>query len=178
MQPFEYVAAGDVASALELVRPTGARFIAGGTTLIDLMKEGVEAPTTVVDINALPLAGVDVTIGGTLLQRTRCPYFREPVWACNKREPGSGCTALEAPHRSHAIFGTSEDCIATHPSDVAVAFAALDAMIRTSGRDGTRSIPFADFHTLPGEHPEIESTLQPGELIVGVELPFSSATRY
>jgi xanthine dehydrogenase YagS FAD-binding subunit len=223
MQPFEYVAADDVANALELVRPAGARYIAGGTTLIDLMKEGVETPTTVVDINALPLAGVDVTvdgviigalarmsdvaydatirerfpmvseallagasgqlrnmasIGGNLLQRTRCPYFREPVWACNKREPGSGCTALEAPHRSHAIFGTSEDCIATHPSDVAVAFAALDAVVRTSGRDGTRSIPFADFHTLPGEHPEIESTLQPGELIVGVELPFSSATRY
>jgi xanthine dehydrogenase YagS FAD-binding subunit len=222
VQPFEYVAASDVANALELATPAGARFIAGGTTLVDLMKEGVEAPASVVDINALPLAGIDVTvdgviigalarmsdvaydptvrerfpmvseallagasgqlrnmasIGGNLLQRTRCPYFREPIWACNKRVPGSGCTALEAPHRSHAIFGTSERCIATHPSDVAVAFAALDAVVRTQGRAGARSIPFGEFHTLPGEHPEIESTLQPGELIVGVELPFGAAAR-
>jgi xanthine dehydrogenase YagS FAD-binding subunit len=222
MHPFEYVAARDVASALELGTPAGARFIAGGTTLIDLMKEGVEEPQTLIDINALPLTGIDVTvngvtigalarmsdvaydatirerfpmvseallagasgqlrnmasIGGNLLQRTRCSYFREPVWACNKRAPGSGCSALEGPHRQHAIFGTSERCIATHPSDLAVPLAALDAVVRVSGRDGERSIPFAAFHTLPGDHPEIESTLRPGELIVGLELPFSAPAR-
>ncbi|MDQ2908499.1 MAG: xanthine dehydrogenase family protein subunit M [Candidatus Eremiobacteraeota bacterium] len=223
MQPFEFATAQNIERALELARDEpGASFIAGGTTLIDLMKVGVEAPALVIDINALPLNGIEVTtvgvrlgalarmsdvaydptiaerfpmisqallvgasgqlrnmatLGGNLRQRTRCPYFREPTWPCNKRSPGSGCSARTGVHRTQAIFGASDACIATHPSDVAVAFAALDATVRVTGPAGERTIAFDDFHTLPGDHPEIETTLLPGELIVAIDVPFCAAAR-
>lgn len=223
MQPFDFATARSVDDALDLVHnEPHASFVAGGTTLIDLMKQGVETPAFVIDINGLPLAKVEVTtggvrigalarmtevaydptiaerfpmisqallagasgqlrnmatLGGNLLQRTRCPYFRDPTWPCNKRSPGSGCSARAGVHRSQAIFGTSEACIATHPSDVAVAFAALGATVRVTGPAGDRTIAFDDFHTVPGEHPEIETTLGRGELIVGIEVLFSAAAR-
>lgn len=110
------------------------------------------------------------TMGGNILQRTRCPYFRDTATPCNKRDPGSGCSALRGFNRSHAILGTSEHCIATHPSDLAVALIALDATVRVRG-SAERSIPFADFHLLPGAHPELETTLRHGELITGIDLP-------
>jgi xanthine dehydrogenase YagS FAD-binding subunit len=113
------------------------------------------------------------TVGGNLLQRTRCPYFRDLAVACNKRAPGSGCSAIDGYTRSHAILGTSESCIATHPSDMCVALAALDAVVHTRGAGRERAIPFGEFHTLPGEHPEVESALEPGELVTHVELPAS-----
>jgi xanthine dehydrogenase YagS FAD-binding subunit len=111
------------------------------------------------------------TIAGNLLQRTRCSYFRDPVFACNKRTPGSGCSALAGENRMHAIFGTSDHCIATHGSDVAVAFMALDAIVHVRGTSGERRIPLNDFYLLPGTTPERENVLAPGELIVAVEIP-------
>jgi xanthine dehydrogenase YagS FAD-binding subunit len=113
------------------------------------------------------------TVGGNLLQRTRCPYFRDLAVACNKRAPGSGCSAIDGFTRSHAILGTSEACIATHPSDMCVALAALDAVVHTRGAGRERAIPFGEFHTLPGDHPEVESALDPGELVTHIELPAS-----
>jgi xanthine dehydrogenase YagS FAD-binding subunit len=199
-----------------------ARFIAGGTNLVDLMKLDVERPSLVVDINALAasdpsLAGVSelpdgglrlgalarmsdvawdkrlqerypmvsqslllaasgqvrnmATIAGNVLQRTRCPYFRDVATPCNKREPGSGCSALEGINRQHAILGASSSCIAVHPSDLAVALVALDAAVQVCGRAGTRAIPFTAFHLLPGQHPERETVLQPGDLITAIDLP-------
>jgi xanthine dehydrogenase YagS FAD-binding subunit len=121
------------------------------------------------------------TVGGNLLQRTRCPYFRDRAWACNKREPGSGCSALEGYTRSHAVLGGSDRCIATNPSDMSVALVALDAVVIAQSATGTRRIPIADFHTIPGAHPEIESVLARGELITHVELPasrFAERSRY
>jgi xanthine dehydrogenase YagS FAD-binding subunit len=219
MKPFSYEQAKDVAGALRAVaeRPN-AKFIAGGTNLIDLMKVRVETPAHLVDVNHLPLAGVEetpegglrigalvrnhalagdprvrkaypvlseallagasgqlrnrATTAGNLLQRTRCFYFYNQGTPCNKREPGSGCAALAGVNRIHAILGDSDACIATHPSDMAVAMTALDAKVETAQADGsTRSIPLAEFHTLPGEHPEVETVLQPGELITAVTLP-------
>jgi xanthine dehydrogenase YagS FAD-binding subunit len=111
------------------------------------------------------------TVGGNLLQRTRCPYFYDIAYACNKRIPGSGCPAMEGYNRSHAILGTSDKCIATHPSDMCVALAALDALIHVQGHEGARTIPFSAFHLLPGDTPHIETTLRPGELITAVDLP-------
>jgi xanthine dehydrogenase YagS FAD-binding subunit len=111
------------------------------------------------------------TVGGNLLQRTRCPYFRDLGVACNKRAPGSGCSALDGFTRSHAILGTSASCIATHPSDMCVALAALDAVVHTRNGERTRAIPIGELHTLPGDHPEIEHVLEPGELITHVDLP-------
>jgi xanthine dehydrogenase YagS FAD-binding subunit len=194
-----------------------AAFLAGGTSLIDLMKLDVLGPAALVDVNALPLAQIEetaegglhvgalvrnsdlahhpavmarypllseallagaspqlrnmATTGGNLLQRTRCYYFRDLGTACNKREPGSGCAALEGQNRIHAILGTSERCIAVHPSDMCVAMAALDAVVYARGPRGERQIPFAELHLLPGEHPERESVLEPGELVTGVRLP-------
>jgi len=113
------------------------------------------------------------TVGGNLLQRTRCPYFRDLAVPCNKRTPGAGCSALDGFTRSHAILGTSASCIATHPSDMCVALAALDAVVHTRSGDQTRAIPIGDLHTLPGDHPEIENVLEPGELITHVDLPAS-----
>jgi len=204
----------------------GARFIAGGTTLIDLMREEVERPERLVDINALDLdeiyeedgtlvigalarmsdiaAHPDVlrlqpliaesliegaspqlrnmaSIGGNLLQRVRCPYFRMLDAACNKRTPKSGCAALDGLNSGHAILGTSEHCVATHPSDVAVAFVALDATMRVRGPEGERSFPVEELFRLPGNTPHLEHTLQPGELIVEVRVPggaYSRRARY
>ncbi|MDH6625967.1 xanthine dehydrogenase YagS FAD-binding subunit [Streptomyces sp. LBL] len=216
MYPFTLTKASDTAEALNAGR-RGGRYIAGGTTLVDLMRETVERPETLVDISALPLREVTVTergglrigalvrmaeaaahakvrttypvisealelsasaqlrnmatIGGNIMQRTRCTYFRDVTAACNKREPGSGCAARGGFNRTHAILGTSESCVATHPSDVAVAFAALEATVRLLGPDGARSIPFADFLLRPGSTPNREQALRKGELITAVEIP-------
>jgi xanthine dehydrogenase YagS FAD-binding subunit len=217
VKPFAYERAADVDRAIAAARAPGAQYLAGGTTLIDLMRLEVMRPAAVVDVTALPLAEItaagdggvrigamarnaDVardptiakrfpvlaqallagaspqirnmaTVGGNLMQRTRCPYFRDLPSPCNKREPGTGCSAIDGYTRSHAVLGTSDKCIATHPSDMAVALVALDAIVHVRGAGGDRAIPITDFHTLPGDHPEIESTLAPGELIVAVELP-------
>ncbi|MEU3531702.1 xanthine dehydrogenase family protein subunit M [Streptomyces murinus] len=199
----------------------GARYLAGGTNLVDLIKLGVERPAFLVDVGALPLDGIEelpdgslragatvrnsdlaadprvrdrypvlsqallagasgqlrnaATTGGNLLQRTRCPYFQALDKPCNKRDPGSGCGALEGVHRDHAVLGRSERCIATHPSDMAVALAALDAEVELYGTDGTRGMPVADFHRLPGEHPERDTEIRPGEIVTGVLLPAATA---
>jgi xanthine dehydrogenase YagS FAD-binding subunit len=121
------------------------------------------------------------TVGGNLLQRTRCPYFRDGVSRCNKRAPGSGCAAIGGFTRSHAVLGISDRCIATHPSDMCVALVALDAIVHTHGPRGDRKLPIADFHSVPGVHPDVESVLQPGELVTAVELPataFAARSRY
>ena len=221
MQTFNYVKAASIEKALAAAN--NAKFIAGGTTLVDLMKLNVETPSGLVDINLLPLDRVErlpsgglrigamvrnsdlawnadvqkdyavlsqallsgaspqlrnmATTGGNLLQRTRCVYFRDPSggtpggYACNKRTPGSGCAALDGFHRTHAVLGTSDHCIATHPSDMCVAMAALEANILVEGPKGKRTIPFADFHKLPGNTPHIENALEPGELVTYVDLP-------
>jgi xanthine dehydrogenase YagS FAD-binding subunit len=218
MQPFQYVHPDTADQAVAAARSEGARYIAGGTTMVDLMRLEVMRPTAVVDITGLALAtitdhagGVQIgalasntdvayhplitsrfpalseallsgaspqlrnmaTVGGNLLQRTRCPYFRDGTSPCNKRAPGSGCAALDGFTRSHAVLGTSSQCIASHPSDMCVALVALDAIVHTHGASGDRAIAIADFHTLPGTHPEIESVLAPGELVTHVELPAS-----
>jgi xanthine dehydrogenase YagS FAD-binding subunit len=219
MKPFTYERATDVAGALRaFARRPNAKFLAGGTNLIDLMKVRVETPAHLVDVNHLPLSEITETAGnglrigamvrnhelagdlrvrqrypvlsqallagasgqlrnrattaGNLLQRTRCFYFYNPGVPCNKREPGSGCAALHGVNRIHAILGDSPACIATHPSDMAVAMTALGAEVQTVAADGeSRTIALGDFHTLPGDHPEIETTLRPGELITAVTLP-------
>jgi xanthine dehydrogenase YagS FAD-binding subunit len=228
MQPFSYTTADDAQLALRLASAEPrSRYVAGGTTLIDLMKLDVEQPTQLIDITALPLADINelrdgtlrvgamvrnsdlahneivrrrypvlsqallagasvqlrnmATTGGNLLQRTRCAYFRDTATPCNKREPGSGCAALNGHNRGHAVLGTSESCIATHPSDMAVALVALDTQIRVLGPAGDRVIPLVDFHRLPGDHPEIETTLGRGELITAIDipaLPFASRSLY
>ena len=194
----------------------GARFLAGGTTLVDLMREEVERPERLVDINALPITEVraesadliigaiarmsDVavhpdtrrlqpliaetliagaspqlrnmaTIGGNLLQRVRCPYFRMLDADCNKRDPGSGCAAIDGPNRGHAILGTSSHCIATHPSDLAVSLVALDATVHVQGPCGERMFLVEELFRMPGEAPHLEHTLRPGELITEVRIP-------
>jgi xanthine dehydrogenase YagS FAD-binding subunit len=196
----------------------GTAFLAGGTTLVDLMKLDVMAPDRVVDINRLPLRGIrldrdglhvgalermsDVaahravrrdypviaqalelsasgqlrnmaSIGGNLLQRTRCGYFRDITTACNKREPGSGCPALTGTNRIHAILGTSDACVATHPSDLAVALVALSTDVHLASARGARTVPLESFYTLPGATPHIENVLRPGELVTGVSVPRS-----
>ncbi len=217
MELFSYVRAEEPAAAIQQVAgDAGARFLAGGTNLVDFMKLQVETPGQLVDINPLPLAQVEVTktgvrigalvrnsdlayhdairqryrvlseallsgatpqirnmatVGGNLLQRTRCTYFRDTAWPCNKRVPGSGCSALEGYNRSHAVLGTSEKCIATHPSDMCVALTALDAVIVIQGARGTRRVPITDFYVAYGDDPARESVLQHGELITAVELP-------
>lgn len=215
MHPFSYTSAHDEGGAIAAASPN-ASFIAGGTTLVDLMKLDVMTPALLVDINPLPLASVQehnggvrigalvknsdlahhplivsrypvlsqallsgaspqlrnmATTGGNVLQRTRCYYFRDTAMPCNKREPGTGCSAIGGYNRILAILGTSEHCIATNPSDMNVAMIALDAVVQVKGPGGERSIPFAEFHTLPGDHPEIETVLRPGELITAVDLP-------
>jgi xanthine dehydrogenase YagS FAD-binding subunit len=217
MNRFDYVRAGTVAEAVQAYG-AGARFIAGGTNLIDLMKYDVEKPGRLIDITRLPLDGIEAhegglrlgalatnakvayddrvaaqypllrnailagasaqlrnaaSTGGNLLQRTRCYYFYDTATPCNKREPGTGCSAIGGVNRIHAIFGASESCIATHPSDMCIALAALEATVRVSGPQGERTIPFADFHRLPGDSPEIDTNLAPGEIIVSVDLPES-----
>jgi xanthine dehydrogenase YagS FAD-binding subunit len=226
VKPFTYVRPADARAAIAAAGDGGASFLAGGTTLVDLMRLEVMTPSAVVDLSPLPLTQIEragdglrigamannsavathplvverypllaqallagasqqvrnmATVGGNLLQRTRCPYFRDLAVACNKRAPGSGCSAIDGFTRSHAILGTSEACIATHPSDMCVALAALDAVVHTRGAGRERAIPFAEFHTLPGDHPEVENTLEPGELVTHVELPaspFAAHTHY
>ncbi|MDH6628607.1 xanthine dehydrogenase YagS FAD-binding subunit [Streptomyces sp. LBL] len=216
MHPFTYTRVSDTREAINAGR-RGGRYIAGGTTLVDLMRETVERPEALVDISGLPLDEITVTergglrvgalvtmseaaahrkvrtlfpvisealelsasaqlrnmatIGGNIMQRTRCTYFRDVTADCNKREPGSGCAALEGVNRTHAILGTSDACVATHPSDVAVAFAALEAQVRLLGPDGERQVPFADFLLRPGSTPNREQDLRKGELITAVEIP-------
>ncbi|TDV35937.1 FAD binding domain-containing protein [Actinophytocola oryzae] len=208
MRPFELTAPTTVADAVG----TSGTFLAGGTTLVDLMKLNVLTPQEVLDINDLPLRGIDTSdglrfgalermsdiaahpgvypvisrallasasqqlrnmasIGGNLLQRTRCGYFRDIAMPCNKRVPGSGCPAITGANRNHAILGTSESCVATHASDVAVALVALDARVRLTGADGDRTVALADFYRLPGATPEVENDLRPGELITEVVVP-------
>jgi len=218
MKTFDYARADSVATAVRDGAVPGARFIAGGTNLLDLMKLQVETPETLIDISRLPLSEIEeredggltigalvpnsdlaadarvierypvlsrallagasgqlrnkASTGGNLLQRTRCYYFYDPATPCNKREPGSGCSAIGGENRILAILGTSDQCIATHPSDMAVAMRALEAVIITQKPDGDRRrIPIGDFYRLPGSTPEIENVLEPGELITHVELP-------
>lgn len=223
MRPFEYtVAAGTAEAVRDVAANSQARFVAGGTTLIDLMKLGVETPHRLVDINRvgkrdpvleaiteLPNGGVRIgalvrnsdlawndliksrypvlseallsgasgqlrnmaTTGGNLMQRTRCYYFRDTAMPCNKREPGSGCSALHGHNRIHAVLGTSEHCIATSPGDMPVAMVALNAVVRVRGPQGERTIPVVDFHLVPGAHPERETVLRHGEMITAVDLP-------
>ncbi|WP_328647085.1 xanthine dehydrogenase family protein subunit M [Amycolatopsis sp. NBC_00348] len=208
MRPFELTAPTTLDDALA----TPGTFLAGGTTLVDLMKLNVLTPRHVLDINNVPLRGIDTTdglrfgalermsdiathpgvypaisralllsasqqlrnmasIGGNLLQRTRCSYFRDVATPCNKRVPGSGCPALEGANRMHAILGSSDSCAATHASDVAVALVALDAELRLAGPDGTRTVKLAEFYRLPGDTPEVENDLRTGELITEVVVP-------
>jgi xanthine dehydrogenase YagS FAD-binding subunit len=218
MNNFAYSRAADVAEAVrQIAADPGAKLIAGGTNLIDLMKENVARPTRLIDISRLPLSRVEDTkdgglrigalvpnsdlayhpqvearypllasavlagasaqlrnmasTGGNLLQRTRCYYFYDTATPCNKREPGSGCAAVTGINRQHAILGTSPHCIATHPSDMCVALAALDARVRATGPDGERVIAFQDFHRLPGDTPHLDTTLSANEIITAVELP-------
>jgi xanthine dehydrogenase YagS FAD-binding subunit len=222
---FEYARAGNVADALRLIAGPGAKFIAGGTNLIDLMKVDVERPARLIDISRLPLKSVEETpdggvrigalvpnsdlayhpliarrypllasailagasaqlrnmasTGGNLLQRTRCAYFYDTATPCNKRERGSGCSAMTGRNRMHAILGASDACIAVHPSDMCVAFAALEATVHVTGPAGTRAIGFADFHRLPGNTPERETNLNANEIITAIELPARGfATNY
>jgi xanthine dehydrogenase YagS FAD-binding subunit len=217
VRAFKYVRAAEIGQAVDAVTAhRGASYLAGGTTQLDLMKDGVLEPDELVDITRLPLRGIALhddalrigalvtmeelaahrtvrerlpvvrealllsasvqlrnmaTIAGNLLQRTRCRYFRDPSVACNKRVPGSGCSALAGHHRMHAILATSDHCIATHASDVAVALVALDAVVRTTGPAGERRIPLTQLHLPPGESPEVETVLAHGELITGIEVP-------
>lgn len=219
MHPFGYVRADSLESAIATVAENfEALFLAGGTSIVDLMKDSVQAPRLLVDINPLPLSTIEATpfgvrigamarnsdvaenpiirdrypvlaeallagaspqlrnmatVGGNLMQRTRCYYFRDVAFACNKRVPGSGCPAIEGFNRTHAILGTSNSCIATHPSDMAVALVALDAVVHIQGPNGSRCIPMTDFHLPPGNTPEQESVLEHGELIAAVDLPNS-----
>src|SRR3984885_16002076 len=226
MQPFEYRRVTDAQVAISAVAsaPT-ARFLAGGTNLIDLMKQHVESPPRLVDITRVDLAKIEelpdgglrlgalarnadtadhplvrqrypllaqailagaspqlrnmATNGGNLLQRTRCYYFYDPAYAqCNKREPGSGCAAIEGFNRIHAILGASSACIATHPSDMCVALAALDAVVHVRSMSGERTVALCDLHRLPENRPDLETVLEPGELITAVQLPPSKVAAY
>ncbi|HEY3665094.1 MAG TPA: xanthine dehydrogenase family protein subunit M [Polyangiaceae bacterium] len=217
MKDFDYQKPALPADAARAGQAAGARFIAGGTLLVDLLRLEVEQPELVIDLNALPWTRIEAagdavrigalvknsdlavdpavmfafpalsqallsgaspqirnmaSVGGNLLQRTRCPYFRDVgVAECNKRKPGSGCAALHGYSRMHAVLGVSDRCIAAHPSDMCVALLALDAVVHTQGPQGERSIPLAELHTLPGAHPEVETVLRPGELVVSVSVP-------
>jgi xanthine dehydrogenase YagS FAD-binding subunit len=217
MIPFTYARATDTADALSRGTADGAKYLGGGTNLVDLMRETIERPAALVDVTGLSeaiqerpdgglligaaarntavaehravrtrypvlaraiVAGASAqirnmaTVGGNLLQRTRCGYFYDRDGArCNKRELGQGCDAIDGFNRSHAILGTSPACVATHPSDMCVALAALGAVVHLASADGERAVPLTDLHRLPEDHPEIETVLQPGELITAVELP-------
>ena len=221
MTPFTYTRPGDAAAALRDAAQAGARFLGGGTNLVDLMREGVERPSSLVDVTGLSrgivelpdgglrigaattntalaehalvrerypmlaravLAGASAqirnmaTVGGNLLQRTRCLYFYDHAARCNKRTLGAGCDALDGFNRQHAILGASDDgvspaCVATHPSDMCVALAALDAVVHLERGDGPRTLPFESLHRLPGQRPDQETELRPGELVTAIELP-------
>jgi xanthine dehydrogenase YagS FAD-binding subunit len=219
--PFRYTKVADEQTALS-AGAAGARYIAGGTTLVDLMRETVERPDSLVDISALPYTSIDVqpgmiyvgslvrmsdlashpvvhrqvpmisqalelsasaqlrnmaSVGGNLLQRTRCLYFRDVSAACNRRAPGTGCPAIAGRNRTHAILGTSQHCVATHPSDLAVALVALDAVVVARDTSGERRIPLPDLFRQPGDTPEQEHNLRPGELIVAIEVPVGPEAR-
>lgn len=224
MNRFGYVRAASLSEALEALREPGAVVLAGGTNLVDLMKYDVAKPTRLVDINRLPLGGIEelpdgglrlgallpnadaayaprlearapllcsailagasaqlrnaATTAGNLLQRTRCAYFYDVATPCNKREPGAGCSAIGGLTRMHAILGASPDCIAVHPSDFCVALAALAAVVHVAGPGGERRIPFADFHRLPGDRPESDTTLAPDEIVTAVEVPAFDCGRH
>ena len=216
MRSFDYRRAADRSEALPIAGAAHARYLGGGTNLIDLMRQNIEAPAMLVDVSRLPdriealpdgglligaavrnsavaahpvvraqypmlsralLAGASAqirnmaTMGGNILQRTRCAYFYDaPGSRCNKRDPGSGCDAIGGFNRYHAILGASENCIATHPSDMCVALAALDATVHLLGPEGERSVPIVDVHRLPADTPEVETVLRPGEMIAAIEL--------
>ncbi|MGZ5134856.1 MAG: FAD binding domain-containing protein [Flavitalea sp.] len=223
MKPFKYTATNTVSAATQkMTANPNAKFLSGGTNILDLMKEDVEQPNELVDITRLPLKGIKtisagankggISLGaldkntetanhplvrqnypllsqailagasvqirnmasnaGNLNQRTRCPYFYEISMPCNKREPGSGCGAMEGINRNHAIFGWSDQCIAVHPSDMCVALVALDAIVIVQGTGGKeRRIPFVEYHRLPGDTPQKDNNLNPGELITSIEIP-------
>jgi xanthine dehydrogenase YagS FAD-binding subunit len=221
MVPFAYETARSEREAMTAAL-AGGRYIAGGTTLIDLMREEVEQPGRLIDINQLPLRAIDsradrlvigalarmadvaahpatvrthpliveallegaspqlrnmASVGGNLLQRVRCPYFRTLDAPCNKRQPGSGCAAIDGINATHAILGTSDHCVATHPSDLAVALVALEARVVTRGPGGERRFPVEQLYRLPGTTPHLEHTLRPGELIIAVEVPHGAHAR-
>ena len=227
MESFKYVRVSDEARAIDAVAPPNARFIAGGTLLVDLMKLGVETPTQLVDVNGVPLDKIEkvaeglkigamsrnsdlanhpivkasfpvlseallsgaspqlrnlATLGGNLMQRPRCAYFRDLSYPdCNKRKPGSGCAAMNGWTRMHAILGTTDKCIAAHPSDMCVALVALDASVFVTGPKGSRTIPAADFFVVPGDKPDVETVLAHGEMITHVVVPdtaFAKRSRY
>lgn len=217
MNNFSYARVETLENAFgEIGKTETAKFIAGGTNLLDLMKYNVEKPEHLVDVNRLPIGKIEkindglrlgatctnsetaydarveknypmlslailngaspqlrnaATDGGNLMQRTRCYYFYDTAFPCNKREPGTGCPAIGGYNRIHAVLGTSENCIATHPSDICVALAALEAVVNVQGNDGERQIKFEDFHRLPGETPEIDNNLKAGEIIISIDLP-------
>src|SRR5437868_3391622 len=218
MNIFSYMRADGVPAAVrDIATHENAKLIAGGTNLVDLMKENVVRPSRLIDINRLPLAEIErreddglrigalatntdvayhaeverrypllskailagaspqlrnmATVGGNLMQRTRCYYFYDTATPCNKREPGTGCAAMDGFNRMHAILGTSEHCIAVHPSDMCVALAALEAVVRVTGERGDRAIPFAEFHRLPGDTPHIDTNLGADEIITSIDLP-------
>ncbi len=217
---FDYAKPNSIPAAIAGLKDPSAKFIAGGSNLVDLMKRGVVNPQKLIDITALPLKSIEqkgnviyigalalnsdvaehaliqkqipllslalksgaspqirnmATVGGNLMQRTRCSYFYDIALPCNKRQPGSGCSALGGYNRMHAIFGASEKCIAVHPSDMCVALSALDASVLVTGPKGSRKIAFTDFHRLPGNNPEKDNTLQKDELITAVEVPVNAA---
>ena len=224
MRPFSYARAANADAAIAAVRERGdASFLAGGTTEVDLVRQNVLRPGLLVDINDLPLSGIEdlpggglrvgalarmsdvatapgvserfplisqalllgasaqlrnmASMGGNLCQRVRCSYFRDATSPCNKRDPGSGCAALDGFNRGHAVLGTSDKCIATHPSDVAVALVAMDAVVHTRGPAGERAIAIDDFFLLPGDTPEREHPLEHGELITAIEVPAAPVAR-
>ncbi len=224
MNPFSFTRAATITEAYQAASQDNARFIAGGTNLLDLMKEGVERPSRLIDINDLGLDQVEVladgqirigalvrnadlamhpliqerypllasallagaspqlrnmaTTAGNLMQRTRCYYFYDLATPCNKRDPGTGCSAVGGVTRIHAILGASEHCIAVHPSDMCVALAALRARVNIAGPAGERSLAFDEFHRLPGDTPERDNNLAPGELITSVDLPAEDFSRH
>jgi len=218
VNPFSYTRATDVTNAVsEVSRTAAANFIAGGTNLIDLMKENIARPDRLIDITHLPLNRIEdtndgglrlgalvtnaetayhpqvekrypllsrailsgaspqlrnmATNGGNLLQRTRCIYFYDMATNCNKRQRGTGCSAIDGFNRMHAVLGASDQCIAVHPSDMCVALAALEAVVRVTGKNGNRSIPIADFHRLPGDTPDMDTNLGVNEIILSIDLP-------
>jgi xanthine dehydrogenase YagS FAD-binding subunit len=221
VNPFVFTSASSVSDAVTSVsRVRGGRYVAGGTNILDLMKDGTEKPPLLVDINELPLQSIAVSdgavrigalarmadvaadpnvraalpmlvlaleasaspqlrnmasMGGNVLQRTRCPYFRDVATPCNKRDPGSGCGAIGGANREQAVLGTSGHCIATHASDAAVALTALEATLQIAGTNGERAIAFGEFYRLPAATPHVENALAPGELITGIVIPLQPA---
>jgi xanthine dehydrogenase YagS FAD-binding subunit len=225
MKDFAYARASNSSEAIHLLdNSTTAKFLGGGTNLVDLMRQNIERPDRLVDISGLPLRDIQenpdgsvtigasvknsavaanstirqrfpvlsqailfgasaqirnmATVGGNLMQRTRCCYFYDDASRCNKRDPGAGCDAIDGFNRMHAILGASPSCIAAHPSDMCVALAALDASVEAESRSGKRSIAFVDFHRLPGDTPHLETELQRGELITSVTIPKLDAARH